>query len=156
MGLNTPPSRPSKKPNSPPKLKVSNRFAALTRDDSDGDSNSNSNSNSNPSSPYEHRSIPSTASIWSYEPLSPNRNTFDNISLLCFKVSQCWNVCVETACWNVCVETVLEVRVLKLRLKCVCWNCNSNVCCNCTWNVCVEIVCSDSKKLKIKKTTHKR
>ena len=32
--------------------------------------------------------------------------------------------------WNVWVETVLEMRVSKLYLKCVIWNC--------TWNACVE------------------
>ena len=38
--------------------------------------------------------------------------------------------------WNVCVETVLEMCVLKLYLKCVCWNCMlKSVCWNCTWNL---------------------
>ena len=73
-------------------------------------------------------------SLHHYEPPS---NTFDNILVLCLKVSRtemcafrmsrlrcvCWN-----RTWNVCAETVPEMRVLKLYLKCFRWNC--------TWNVC--------------------
>ena len=65
----------------------------------------------------------------------------------CFSVTLIWNADVEivvetcvlklhlkcmcwNCTWNVCVETALKICVLKLNLKCVCWNC--------TWNVCVE------------------
>ena len=40
-----------------------------------------------------------------------------------FRVRLLWHVCVLKQRLNVCVETVPEMRLLKLYLKCVSWNC---------------------------------